>query len=184
MMEYTEKRLDGEVKYSGVIVDVTLDNVELHDGTKTKREIVHHSGGVTILPVDENGMCTCVRQYRYAFGRMVLEACAGKLEPGEEPRSAALRELSEETGLVCDELIDLGASYASPGYCTEVLHIYLALGLRQGDAHPDQGEFVNVEQYHIDDLVDMVMDGRIQDGKTCIAVLKAARVLAEREYLS
>ena len=182
-MEYTEKRLNGELKYSGVIVDVTLDNVELHDGTLTKREVVHHSGGVTILPVDENGMCWCVRQYRYPFGRMVLECCAGKLEPGEEPRAAALRELGEETGLVCDELIDLGPSYASPGYCTEVLHVYLALGLHQGEAHPDAGEFVNVEQYHISELVDMVMDGRIKDGKTVIAVLKASKVLEEREYL-
>ena len=100
-MEYTEKRLDGETKYSGVIVDVTLDNVELHDGTRTKREVVHHPGGVTVLAVDTDGMVYCVRQYRYVFGRMMLEACAGKLEYGEDPRSSALRELSEETGLVC-----------------------------------------------------------------------------------
>ena len=97
-MEYIETRLDGETKYSGVIVDVTLDNVQLHDGTLTKREVVHHPGGVTILAVDTDGMVYCVRQYRYVFGRMVLEACAGKLEYGEDPRSAALRELSEETG--------------------------------------------------------------------------------------
>ena len=106
------------------------------------------------------------------------------LEYGEDPRSAALRELSEETGLVCDELIDLGEAYATPGYCSEVLHVYLALGLHQHEAHPDVGEFVNVEQYHIYDLRDMIMDGRIKDGKTIIAVMKALRVLEEREYLT
>ena len=183
-MEYTEKRLDGETKYSGVIVDVTLDNVQLHDGTLTKREVVHHPGGVTILAVDTDGMVYCVRQYRYVFGRMTLEACAGKLEYGEDPRSAALRELSEETGLVCDELIDLGESYATPGYCSEVLHIYLALGLHQHEAHPDAGEFVNVEKYHIYDLVDMIMKGQIKDGKPISAVLKAVRLREEREYLN
>ena len=183
-MEYTEKRLSGETKYTGVIVDVTLDQVELHDGTLTKREVVHHPGGVTILAVDTDGMCYCVRQYRYVFGRMMLEACAGKLEYGEDPRSAALRELSEETGRVCDELLELGEAYATPGYCSEVLHLYLALGLHQHEAHPDAGEFVNVEKYHIYDLLDMVMDGRIKDGKTIIAVLKAVRVLEERGYLT
>ncbi len=181
-MEYTEKRLSGETKYHGVLVDVTLDQVELCDGTLTRREVVHHPGGVTVLAVDENGLCYMVRQYRYVFGRMMLEACAGKLEYGEDPRSAALRELSEETGLVCDELIDLGKAFATPGYCSEVLHIYLALGLHQEDAHPDDGEFLNVETYHISDLTDMVMDGRIQDGKTIIAVLKAGKILTERGY--
>jgi len=179
-MEYMETRLSGETKYSGVIVDVTLDQVQLHDGTLTKREVVHHPGGVTILAVDDDGMVYCVRQYRYVFGRMMLETCAGKLEYGEDPREAALRELSEETGLVCDELIDLGESYATPGYCSEVLHVYMALGLHQHEAHPDVGEFVNVEKYHISDLLEMVMDGRIKDGKTAIAVLKGVRVLQQR----
>lgn len=182
-MEYTERKLDGETKYEGVIVDVTLDRVQLHDGNISKREVVHHPGGVAILPVDENGLVYCVRQYRYVFGKMTLEVCAGKLEPGEDPRSAALRELSEETGLVCDELIELGSMYATPGYCSEVLHIYLALGLHQFEAHPDEGEFVNVETYHISELEELVMNGTIQDGKTIVAVLKAARILKERELL-
>ena len=93
-MEYYETKIDGETKYKGVIVEVTLDNAALHTGERVKREVVHHPGGVTVLPVDENGMAYLVRQFRYPFGRMLLEAPAGKLEPGEEPRSAALRELS------------------------------------------------------------------------------------------
>ena len=179
-MEYFETRLDGETKYSGVIVDVTLDHAALHTGERVKREVVHHPGGVTVLPVDENGMAYLVRQFRYPFGRMLLEAPAGKLEPGEDPRSAALRELSEETGLVCDELIDLGASLASPGYCTEVLHIYLALGLHAGECHPDQDEFLNVEKIPLHTLSRMVMDGEIDDAKTIVAVLKAEKYLSKR----
>ena len=179
-MEYFETKLDGETKYDGIIVQVTLDDVALHTGERTKREVVHHAGGVAVLPVDDRGMAYCVRQYRYPFGRMMLEAPAGKLEPGEEPQAAALRELSEETGLVCEELIDLGAVCATPGYCTEVLHIFLALGLQQHEAHPDAGEYLNVETYPLAQLVQMCMEGQIDDGKTTIAVLKAAKILEER----
>lgn len=179
-MDYLETKISGETKYHGVIVDVTLDEVELHTGEHTKREVVHHPGGVTVLPVDENGMAYLVRQFRYPFGKMVLECPAGKLEPGEEPRAAALRELSEETGLECGELVELGAIYATPGYCTETLHIYLALDLTQKEAHLDPGEYLNVERYPLDVLTKQCMAGEIRDGKTNVAVLKAARIMEER----
>ena len=104
-MDLTEKRIDGEVKYQGVIVRVRLDRVELCDGAYTRREVVEHPGGVCILPVDENGNCTMVRQFRYPFGRVMLEAPAGKLEYGEDPLDCAVRELSEETGYSADRLI-------------------------------------------------------------------------------
>lgn len=179
-MEYFETKRGGETKYHGVIVDVTVDEVELHTGEKTKREVVHHPGGVAILPVDENGIAYVVRQFRYPFGKMILECPAGKLELGEEPRQAALRELSEETGLECGELLELGAIYATPGYCTETLYIYLALDLTQKEAHLDQGEYLNVERYPLSQLVELCMKGELSDGKTTVAVLKAARILEER----
>ena len=97
-LDYFEKRVDGEVKYKGVIVTVRLDRAELHTGRIVRREVVEHPGGVTILPIDGDGNCYLVRQFRYPFGKMLLEAPAGKLEPGEEPRASAVRELSEETG--------------------------------------------------------------------------------------
>ncbi len=179
-MDCTEKRIDGEVKYKGVIVTVHLDRAELSNGKIVKREVVEHPGGVTILPVDENGLCTMVRQFRYPFGRMMLEAPAGKLEPGEDPMESAVRELSEETGFTADEWIDLGACCTSPGFSSEVLHIYLALGLHEGRSHPDEDEFLNTEKIPLDELSRMVMAGEIDDAKTIVAVLKAEKYLRER----
>lgn len=180
-MDCTEKRIDGEIKYKGVIVSVRLDRAELINGKIVKREVVEHPGGVTVLPVDENGVCTMVRQFRYPFGRMILEAPAGKLEPGEDPKESAVRELSEETGYTADEWVDLGACCTSPGFSSEVLHIYLALGLHAGKSHPDEDEFLNTEKIPLSELSRMVMAGEIDDAKTIVAVLKAEKYLKNRE---
>lgn len=172
-----EKRIDAETVYKGIIVNVRLDRAELCDGRVVNREVVEHPGGATILPVDENGYCYCVRQFRYPFGRELLEAPAGKLEAGEDPKECAIRELSEETGFTADEITDLGSDLTSPGFSTERLHIYLARGLHRGKQHLDEGEFLSVEKHHIDELVKLVMSGEIEDGKTIIAVLKTKLVL-------
>ena len=178
--DFTEKRIDGEEKYKGVIVRVVLDRVQLCDGKMTKREVVEHPGGVCILPIDENGVCTMVRQFRYPFGKMMLEAPAGKLEYGEDPLECAVRELSEETGFQADELIPMGSMCTSPGFSTERLYLYLALGLHAGKSHPDEGEFLNVEKIPFRKLTEMVMNDEIDDGKTIAAVLKAEKILAAR----
>lgn len=179
-MAYFEQRVSGEMKYRGVIVDVHLDKARLVDGKIVSREVVEHPGGVTILPVEEDGTVWCVRQFRYPFGREMLEAPAGKLEQGEEHRLCAVRELSEETGLTADKLIYMDACCTSPGYSSEVLHIYLALGLHRGEMHLDEGEFLNVEKHSLSELTDMIMSGEIDDAKTIIAVLKAAKYLEGR----
>ena len=180
-MDISEKKIDGELKYKGVIVDVTLDRALLSNGSVVKREVVHHPGGVTVLPVDADGSCCCVRQFRYPIGKALLEAPAGKLEYGEDPYECAVRELSEETGFTADELVYLGACCTSPGISSEILHIYLALGLNAGQSHPDENELLNVEKYTLDTLEKMVMNGEICDAKTIIAVLKAKRYLEEKK---
>ena len=176
-MDQTEKKIEEVARYSGVIVDVRVDSVLLPNGRTSKREVTEHPAGVTILALDDNGDVYCVRQYRYAFSRSVLEIPAGKLEPDEEPLPAAIRELSEETGITAGRIDALGSFMMSPGFCTEVLHIYLSRDLHFGVAHPDEDEFLNVEKYSLQTLLDMVMRCEIDDAKSAIAILKAARFL-------
>ena len=175
-----EKRIDGHTVFEGVIVNVRKDRAELVNGDIVGREVVEHPGGVTAIPVEDDGTVWCVRQFRYPFGREMLETPAGKLERGEDPAECAVRELSEETGLTADEMIYLGPCCTSPGFSTEVLHIYLARGLHRGEMHLDHDEFLNVEKYSLDALTRMVMGGEIDDAKTIIAVLKAGKYLEGR----
>lgn len=182
-MDYTEERVDGEQKYKGVIVNVSLDRARLCDGRIVKREVVEHPGGVTILPVDDEGNCYLVRQFRYPAQEMLLEAAAGKLEYGEDPLDAAVRELSEETGYTADEMVDMGFCYSSPGFCTEKLHFYLALGLHEGPSHPDDGEFLNVEKMPLTELVSLCESNSIIDAKTQIIALRAEKYIGKRKRL-
>ena len=172
-MDLTEKRISGEEKYNGVIISVTLDKVELCDGKQTLREVVHHPGGVGVLPMDEDGNVYMVRQFRYPVGAPTLEIPAGKIDRHDDHLDTAKRELSEETGFSADEYIDLGCCYTSPGYTDEIIHVYLARGLHRGRSHLDEGEFLNVEKMPFADLFNMVMRNEIIDAKTVIAVSKA-----------
>ena len=179
-MDYTEKRLRCEEIYRGKIIYVHKDRVSLPDGSEASREIVEHSGGVAVIPVDEDGTVWCVRQYRYAFAEHMLEVPAGKLEPGEDPLTCAVRELSEETGLTAEKLTYLGPLYPSPGYCREILHLFLATGLQRGSAHLDNGEFLDVELHSLSEMTEMVMNNELADAKTAMAVLKAKHELEKR----
>lgn len=176
-MDYTETKLRRLNTYAGVIVNVGLDSVRLPDGKVTYREVVEHPGGACILPVDADGNAYCVRQYRYVTGEHILEAPAGKLERGEDPYLCAERELGEETGFTAGKIVSLGKYYTSPGFSSEVLHLYLATELSRGEAHPDEGEFLDVVKIPFAELLAMVRRGEITDGKTAIAVLQASFLL-------
>ncbi|MGN1004814.1 MAG: NUDIX domain-containing protein [Oscillospiraceae bacterium] len=178
-MELTERTVEHTRPYEGVIVQVDLDEALLPNGRTAKREVVNHPGGVAVLPLNDDGTVTVVRQYRYPFSRGLTEIPAGKLDPGEEPRTGALRELKEEIGAQAGELIDLGEIYPSPGFCREVLYLYLARGLTYGDCCPDEDEFLEMSRIPFDRLAEQVMSGEIRDGKTVAAVLKA-KVLLNR----
>ena len=176
-MDLTERMVSSQTIFEGKIVRVTVDEARLPNGRLATREVVYHPGGVAILALDTDNQVTLVRQYRYPIGQLLLELPAGKLDAGEDHLPAAKRELSEETGLEAGRMIYLGACCTSPGFSTEVLHIYLALELKHGDAHPDEDEFLNVEKHSLETLTEMVMSGEIDDAKTIIAVLKARRFL-------
>lgn len=173
LKELTEKTLDSEKIYDGTIIHVRRDRVLLPNGHTSTREIVEHPGGVGILALDRDGTVLLVRQFRYAFGRTLLEIPAGKREPGEEPFVTARRELREETGITADSWTPLGALIASPGCYDEVLYLYLAQDLRYGETDPDEDEFLSVERMPLEELARRCMDGEITDAKTVCAVLKA-----------
>lgn len=163
--------------FSGNVFSAELMEVKLSNGEPGMREIVRHNGGATIVPLDQNNNVYMVRQFRAPFQKVLLETPAGKLEPGEDPRECAIRELLEETGLRAKSVIDLGKMYSSPGYCSEVLHMYLATGLTEGQANPDEGEFLNVVKIPITRLLENIEEGSICDAKTVVALLKTARRL-------
>ena len=172
-MDYTEKVIRRINGYRGVIVDVDVDMVEVANGNLTVREVVKHPGGVCVAAVDENDTVAMVRQYRFPLGEHLFELPAGKLEPNEDPFEAAQRELSEETGLTADNWQSLGFIYTSPGFSTERLYLYLATGLHRGEQHLDLNEFLDVEYRPLSELFDMVMRGKLSDGKTVAGILKA-----------
>ena len=176
-MVIKEKTVEAQTVFEGRIVTVRKDKALLETGEEAARELVIHSGGVCVVPLTDENEIIMVRQFRYAFMEPLLEVPAGKLEPGEDHRNAALRELSEETGAECTSFEYLGVCYPSVAYLTEKIHMYLARGLKFGKAHTDEGEYLDVERIPLDEAYRMVMDGEIPDAKTQIAVLKTYGIL-------
>ena len=174
----TEVQTDSQEIYDGVILHVFKDTVSLPNGNPATREVIRHVGAVGVIPITEDGKVIIERQFRYPLDRVVTEIPAGKLDSFTEDRlSAAKRELEEETGYTAKEWISLGDYYPTPAYCDERITLYLARGLALGQRHLDEDEFLNFELVPLSDLVEDVMNGRITDGKTQVAVLKAARIL-------
>lgn len=170
-MELTEKTLTSREVYRGRILRVREDTVRLPNGKTAEREVAEHPGGVGILALD-GGDVLLVRQYRYAFSRVLTEIPAGKREPGEEPFVTAQRELREEIGATAGKWTELGALIASPGCYGEVLYLYMAQELTFGDVHPDEDEFLDVVRMPFDRAVELCMTGELTDAKTVIALLK------------
>jgi len=175
--QLTEKTLEREQVFSGKVFDVEVKKVELYGGVPARRDIVLHNGGATICALDSENNIFMVRQYRSPFEEILLELPAGKLEKGEDPRSCAIRELKEETGMTAEKVTDLGFIYSTPGYCSEKIYMFLATELSYGEGDPDDGEFLQVIRLPLKEAIGKIMTGEISDGKTVAALLKTARMV-------
>lgn len=176
-MKLFEKTLSSQSVFDGKILHITLDEVELENGKKSKREVVNHPGGVTVAALDEENNLYFVKQFRYPYKEVVLELPAGKLEKGSTPLENGKRELLEETGATGYSYMSLGQVYPSPGYTSEIIHLYVCRIKTEGESRPDEGEFLNVEKIPLDKAVEMVLNNQLPDAKTQIAVLKTAMLL-------
>ena len=166
-----EKPVTEDVAWTGRIFNVDRLRVELPDGRMAIRDVVRHPGAVAVVALTEDGRICLVRQYRTALGRVTVEIPAGKLAPGEDPLECANRELLEETGMTAEKIAFLTTIATSDGFCDELIHIYMATGISFSRSNPDADEFINVDLVPLGELVDAVLDGRIEDAKTVVGAL-------------
>ncbi len=167
-----EEAIDSEeVAWTGRIFNVDRLEVTLPDGRHALRDVVRHPGAVAIVALTQGGRICLVRQYRTALGRVTVEIPAGKLAPGEDPLDCAHRELQEETGFAAGKMAYLTTIATSAGFADELIHIYMATELTLAGSDPDADEFINVDLVDVGELVDAVLDGRIEDAKTVIGAL-------------
>ena len=175
---HIEKKIDSKLEHKGNILTFYTDTVELENGKTATRDVIRHKGAVCIAPLTDKGEFLFVKQYRYPIACELLELPAGKRDSyDEKPIDCAHRELEEETGMKAHELIPLGTYLPAAAYCDELIHLYLARGLYNGVANPDDDEFLDVIAIPVETAVEMIMNGEINDGKTQALVLKAVNYL-------
>jgi ADP-ribose pyrophosphatase len=180
-MNLTEETISSETIFEGRVVHLVRDVVRLGNGKETTREVVKHPGGVCVLALTCENKVVMVRQFRYAHMTVQLEVPAGKLEYGEDPRECGVRELEEETGYQAGSFEFFGKMIPTAAYVGEVIYIYLARDLKKVGQKLDEDEFLEVVEIDFGEAVDMVMDGRITDAKTQIALLKAQILFTNKQ---
>jgi len=170
-MVVEEKTISSEMIYEGAILNLRKDVVTIKEGRTSNREIVEHNGGVVILGVTPEGRIPMIRQYRKAAEQVMFELPAGKLEKGEDPAEAALREMKEETGYTAGSVRLVASFYPTVGYSEEILHIYFAYDLEAGETDPDENESIDIEEYEPEALYKLIESGDMNDGKSMLALL-------------
>src|SRR5258708_1524215 len=166
--------VSSETVYEGPVFKVTTDYVQEPGGISVRRDLIHHSGSVVVLAVEESGgepRILLERQYRHAAKDYLWELPAGRIDPGEKPLPAARRELLEETGYTADDWKRILHFYASPGFVAETMSVYMATGLRVGMAQPEDDEVIHKRMISLPAAVRMVLNGTIRDAKTISSVL-------------
>lgn len=170
---FQETQESSTLIYDGKVLHLYRDEIRLPNGKTSMREYCRHGGAVAVVPLTREGRVVCVRQYRYALGRVTLEIPAGKLDaPDEDHEQAALRELREETGYRTDRLTPIGDLATSPALLNEMIYLYLAEDMEPGETDPDEDEFLELVEIPLEELVGMILSGEVQDSKTQAAVLK------------
>jgi len=174
--EFTEKKINSDIKYRGRIINVRLDEVSLPSGQGSYRELVEHPGAVAVLGQESSGRLVFVQQYRYPAGRVMLEVPAGKLEPGEPPEECARREMEEETGYRLGKMDLLTRIYTTPGFCNEVIYVFRSyeleyVGVPTGAQEAEGEEFLKTVLLSREEAFEKTKNGAIIDAKTIIALL-------------
>jgi len=157
--------------YRGKIVTLEVDAIRQASGRTTIREVVHHPGGVTAVPVLDDGRLLLIRQFRYPIGKFILELPAGKLDSGQPPLETMARELEEETGYRAAKLTHVFSFYTTPGISDELIHFFIARGLSRSAQRLEEGEHITVEAFSPDECQEKIRTGEISDGKTILGIL-------------
>ncbi len=171
-MDMKEKKINGEVIYDGVVVKLEKDKVLCPNGNESYREIVRHPGGAAILAITKDNEVILERQFRYSYDEVIYEIPAGKLERGEDPYYAALREFEEETGNKTEKLESLGEVYPTCGYSSEIIYLYLAKDFVKTHTNLDEDEVIELEYIPLKKVIKMIENNEIKDAKTIIAITR------------
>lgn len=169
-MEMKEKKIDGEVLYAGRVVRLERDRVLCPNGRESVREVVRHNGGAAILCLNAQEEVLLIRQFRYPYNEILLEIPAGKLEKNEDPYTAAVRELEEETGNRAAGLEYLGKIYPTCGYSSEIIYLYLAKNYVFTETSFDEDECIEACFVPLSRVKEMILSGEIKDAKTICAL--------------
>lgn len=171
-----------ELLAKGAIMEYYRDTLMMPNGKEAIREYVVRGGGASaVVPITEEGKIVFVRQYRHPIHSYTLEIPAGMLEKEEDPKICAIRELEEEIGKKCEDLQELVQMHSAVGICTELITIYLAENMKPGKQHFDPDEFIDLEEYTLEEAIQMIFEGKITDSKTIAGIFAYQEILKKRE---